>query len=122
VPNGEILRVGNMSQQWSVAVVDTVVGPTADVDVASTLIEETAARVTARDDLQADVLEPPQLLGVESIRPEGTTLRLLVKTHPGRQAILARALREEIQRALVKAGIPLPAPYLAPQYGEPPVP
>jgi small conductance mechanosensitive channel len=122
VPNGEILRVGNMSQQWSVAVVDTVVGPTADVDVAGTLIQETAARVTERDDLRADVLEAPQLLGVESIRPEGTTLRLLVKTRPGRQAILARALREEIQRALVKAGIPLPAPYLAPQYGEPPVP
>lgn len=122
VPNGEIRRVGNMSQQYSVAVLDIVVAPTADIDAAGRIIEETAARLVSEPQLAPDVLGTPDLLGVESIRPEGTTLRLTVRTLPGRHFRVQRVLREEIQRALSEAGVPFPLPYLAPRPGNPPVP
>ncbi len=122
VPNGEIRRVGNMSQQYSVAVLDIIVAPTADIDAAGRIIEETATQVVAEPQLASDILGSPELLGVESIRPEGTTLRLTVRTLPGRHFRTQRVLREEIQRALSAAGVPFPLPYLAPRPGNPPVP
>ena len=51
------------------------------------------------------MLEAPELLGVESVGAEGVTLRLLVKTTPGAQFRLQRALREAIKLALDDAGI-----------------
>ena len=44
VPNGEVQRVGNRSQLWSVAVVDVVVGYDADIAAASGIFERTAAQ------------------------------------------------------------------------------
>lgn len=122
VPNGEIRRVGNMSQQYSVAILDVVVGPTADLDTASRIIMETATDLLGDEAFESDVLGPPELLGVESIRPEGTTLRLTVRTSPGRQFRVQRVLRESIQQALTKAGVPFPAPFVAPRPGDRPVP
>jgi hypothetical protein len=40
VANGEIVRVGNKSQNWSRAVVDVVVRPEADIDRACALLDE----------------------------------------------------------------------------------
>ena len=55
-----------------------------------------------------DVLEPPDLLGVEAFASVGVTVRTLVKTTAGKQWALQRALREAIKEALDEAGIELP--------------
>jgi moderate conductance mechanosensitive channel len=123
VPNGEVVRVGNQSQLWSVAVLDITVAPTADIEQTSRIVAVTAERLTTSEDYAADVISPPEMLGVESIRPEATTLRLLVKTKPGSHLKLQRALRVEILRELTNAGVPFPAPYgTLPRPDEPPVP
>ena len=61
------------------------------------------------DEWRADVLEPPDLLGVEAFASIGVTVRTLVKTTPGKQWALQRALREGIKSALDEAGIEIPA-------------
>ena len=40
------------------------------------------------------------MLGVESVSTDAVTIRLIVKTTPGRQWALQRALREEIKQVL----------------------
>ena len=123
VPNGEVVRVGNQSQLWSVAVLDITVAPTADIEQTSRIVALTAEQLTSSEDYAVDVISPPEMLGVESIRPEGTTLRLLVKTKPGSHLKLQRALRVEILRELTTAGVPFPAPYgTLPRPDDPPVP
>lgn len=114
VPNGEIRRVGNRSQLWSVAVVDMPIAPTADVTAARSVMAQTADRVVRRDEFASVVLDDPDVLGVESVTPTAVTMRLLVRTTPGQQFAVARALREEIQRGFEAAGIAMPAPPLAP--------
>jgi small-conductance mechanosensitive channel len=105
VPNGEIRRVGNQSQLWSVAVVDVEVPRSADLDSVRRLMEQ-GARAVAEDPTWADdVLEAPRVLGVESVKAEVVTVRLVVKTTPGRQWALQRALREEIKRVLDVGGV-----------------
>ena len=46
-----------------------------------------------------------KVLGVESVRSDGVTLRLVVKSTPGRQWALQRALREAIKQELDAHGI-----------------
>ena len=45
------------------------------------------------------------MLGVESVRSDGVTLRLVVKSTPGRQWTLQHALREAIKQELDTSGI-----------------
>ncbi len=115
VPNGEVVRVGNRSALWTVAMLDVVVGPGADIELASRIETETAKAVCEREEFASEVLEAPELLGVESITGEGVTLRLRIKTRPGSQFALQRALREAIKDALDAAGVPPPRPPWVPQ-------
>jgi moderate conductance mechanosensitive channel len=109
VRNGEILRVGNKSQGYAVAVVDLPLAHSADIPSASALAERaTAERVTEKD-VADSVLEPPEMLGVERVGPEGVTLRLTVKVKPGEQFAVQRALNAAIADAFEDAGVPRPA-------------
>jgi moderate conductance mechanosensitive channel len=108
VRNGEILRVGNSSQGFAVAVVDVPIGFTADIEAASELLGRVATEAAAVEPLSEDVLEPPEVLGVDKVTPENITLRLTVKVRAGRQWAVQRALRARIIPALEEAGIDPP--------------
>lgn len=108
VRNGEILRVGNKSQGYAVAVVDIPVGHTADISDATKLIGTVSAERVTLDDIKNDVMEPVQVLGVERVGPEGVTLRLTVKVQPGQQWAVQRALNAAIADAFDDAGVPRP--------------
>src|SRR5204862_7073332 len=100
VPNGEVRRVGNQSKLWSMAVVDVSVPADTDLDAAKRHVLGAARELCAAPEWSAVVLAAPHVLGVESIRAEGVTIRLVVKSRPGRQWALQRALREAIKREL----------------------
>ncbi len=111
VRNGEVRRVGNSSQGYSVAVVDMPIGHDADIPVSTELAGRTATELTTDgSELAADVLEPPEMLGVESITSDGVTLRITTKVRAGRQWAVQRALRAGIKEAFAEAGIPPPSP------------
>jgi small-conductance mechanosensitive channel len=110
VPNGEIQRVGNMSQLWSVAVVDVTVSYNSDLERVTALVHEAADAVAESDEFAPSVLEPPEVLGVEAFAIDGMTIRLLVKTVPGTQWALQRALRKAVKEKLDSAGIEMPYP------------
>ena len=108
VPNGEVVRVGNRSQLWSVAVVDVTVAYSSDLVEAQTVILQTANDVCESAAWKDQVLEAPDLLGVEAFATLGITVRIVVKTAAGTQWALQRALREAIKTALDGAGIEIP--------------
>ncbi|GAA4549917.1 mechanosensitive ion channel family protein [Amycolatopsis samaneae] len=108
VRNGEVKRVGNSSQGFAVAVVDVPLGYSADVERATTLLSDTASAAVQAAPLSDDVLEPPEMLGVESVTPESIELRLTVKVRPGRQWAVQRALRGHLLTALEEAGFEPP--------------
>jgi small-conductance mechanosensitive channel len=108
VRNGEVLRVGNSSQGFAVAVVDVPLGYSVDVDRASNVIAEAATKAVQSDALSVNVMEAPELLGVEKVTPEGILVRLTVKVRPGKQWAVQRALRGHLLAALEEAGIEPP--------------
>jgi small conductance mechanosensitive channel len=110
VPNGEIVRAGNKSQQWARALIDVIVAHDTDVDEALRILKETADAVTARPELADEVLEEAEVWGVEDLTPQGVTLRLVIKTRPGAQWTVMRALRQEIGVELARAGVVMAPP------------
>lgn len=108
VRNGEILRVGNFSKGFAVAVIDVPLAHHADTAQASALAAQ-AAHDVAENEHAKDIIEPPELLGVQSVTAYAVTLRLTVKTKPGRQWAVQRALNARVQSALTAAGVPAPA-------------
>jgi len=109
VPNGEIHRVGNKSQQWSRAVVDVPISSRADIDRARATIQTTADEF-ARDPAWSErIIDAPEVWGVESFTLDAVTIRLVVKTNPHEQWAVARELRARIKRALDAAGIAVSA-------------
>jgi len=114
VRNGEVLRVGNSSQGFAVAVVDVPLGYTADVERATTVLADAASAATEGDALKDNILEPPEMLGVETVTPEGLSLRLTVKVRPGKQWAVQRALRAQLLAALEEAGFDPPLGRLFP--------
>jgi small-conductance mechanosensitive channel len=110
VPNGEVQRVGNKSQLWSVALVDVDVAYDSDLVAAKNLMLLTATEVCASAQWSPDVLDEPIVLGVESLGADGITLRMIVKTSPGSQWALQRELREALKASYDSAGIEIPFP------------
>jgi moderate conductance mechanosensitive channel len=110
VPNGEVRRVGNKSQLWSTAVVDVNVAYDSDLASVRSLLLDTASAVCDSADWKNDVLGAPEVLGIEALGVDGICIRTVVKTAPGAQWPLQRALRAAFKHALDGAGIDIPFP------------
>ncbi len=108
IPNGQVLRVGNKSQQWARAVLDIAVSPTTDLDRAEAVILAAAGEVWADERYKTEVLDSPEVLGVEYLGPDGATIRVIGRTRPGAQFAVSRALRARIAGALETAGVDVP--------------
>ncbi|MDF2976224.1 MAG: mechanosensitive ion channel family protein [Actinomycetospora sp.] len=100
VRNGTIERVGNGSQDHAVAVVDVPLAIDTDITHAAAIAETAAAAGIEEAGHGADVLGAPQVLGVESLSASGMTLRLTVRTEPGRQWAVQRTVTERVVSAL----------------------
>jgi small conductance mechanosensitive channel len=110
IPNGEIARVGNKSQQWARAVLDVSVAYDTDIDHATKVIKDTAVAMSREERCAGVVLEEPEVWGVEELGADGVSIRLVVKTMPSEQLGVARELRARIKVALDEAGIEIPFP------------
>lgn len=117
IPNGEIRRAGNMSQQWSRVVLDVEVARTQDVDVATEVIKRVADEMYADEIWRTVILDDPAVWGVESLAAQTVKIRLVVKTLPLEQWRVARELRARIKTAFESEGIETPVPLIAPPPG-----
>ncbi|MEL5959424.1 mechanosensitive ion channel family protein [Streptomyces sp. CLV115] len=105
VRNGEVKRIGNLSQGWSTAGVDVTVRPTENLDTVRTVIAEAAAAMAKEDPWNERLWGPVEILGLDSVLLDSMTVRLSAKTMPGKALGVERELRWRIKRAFDEAGI-----------------
>lgn len=110
VPNGEIRRVGNMSQQWARALIDVGVAYDTDIEGALEVIKRTADAVWQDPEWASLILEEPDVWGVQELAADGIILRFVVKTVPLKQWVVERELRRRLKDAFDEAGIEIPFP------------
>jgi moderate conductance mechanosensitive channel len=117
IPNGQIVKTVNLSKDWARAVIDIPVPTSADLNVVNDLLHGVAEKAMEDPGLSALLLDPPQLMGVESIELETVNLRMVARTLPGKQFEVGRRIRVLVVRALRGAGIAATADGSAPMVG-----
>jgi len=110
VPNGEIRRVGNMSQVWARAILDIDVAYDTDLDLAMETIKTVADALWDEQLEEATIVEEPVISGVQNFGADAVTIRLAVRTEPSEQWSTGRVLRKRIKEAFDDAGIEIPFP------------
>ena len=110
VPNGEIRRVANKSQQWARAVLDVDVAYDTDLNHAMNVIKRVADGLWEDALPHATVLEEPEIFGVQNFGPDAVTIRVGVKVEPAEQFAAARELRARLKYAFDAEGIEIPFP------------
>ncbi|CAN5190523.1 mechanosensitive ion channel [soil metagenome] len=97
VRNGEILRVGNQSQNWARTVIDVPVSHEENLYRVQDVLRDVAHEVWEDEDFKRVIIEEPEVWGVQDMTPEWITVRVTLKTAPLEQWAVARELRERIK-------------------------
>ncbi len=108
VPNGEVLRVGNLSQNWSRAVIDVGVAYNTDLTLAKQVLAEVGRSMWEDEDYRHLLIEEPEVTGVEMLAADSINLRIMVKTVPLENWAVARELRQRIKSRFDHEGIEIP--------------
>jgi small conductance mechanosensitive channel len=110
IPNGEIRRVANKSQEWARTVLDIEVAYDTDLNQAMTVIKEVADSLWEDALENATILEEPEIWGVERFGADSIAIRLVLKVEPAEQWSTGREVRRRLKLAFDEEGIEIPFP------------
>ena len=126
IPNGQINRIGNKSQEWARALLDVSVEYDTDLRQAEAIIKDVADSMWHDPEWSVRLLEEPEIWGVENLGVNGVDIRLGLKTRPAEQFKVMRELRTRLKERFDQEGIQSSSPqralWLSPPSGAAAVP
>ncbi|MGR6970432.1 mechanosensitive ion channel family protein [Streptomyces cynarae] len=99
VRNGEIKRIGNLSQGWATAGVDVTVRADENLDRVKAVLDAVAERMSKDEPWNEILWGPVEVLGLDSVLIDSMVVRLSAKTMPGKALAVERELRWRVKRA-----------------------
>ncbi|MFD7027232.1 mechanosensitive ion channel family protein [Streptomyces sp. NPDC059917] len=105
VRNGEIKRIGNLSQGWSTAAVAVQVKPSESMGRIREAIQAVAESMAKETPWDERLWGPVEVLGLDEVLLASMTVKVSAKTMPGQQFSVERELRWRIKEAFDDAGI-----------------
>jgi small conductance mechanosensitive channel len=105
VPNGQIVKVVNLSRDWARAVIDVPVPASTDVNRVNDVLRAVGRQAFEDPELHPLLLDPPSVMGVESLGLEQVNVRLVARTLPGKQFEVGRDLRARVMSAFREQGM-----------------
>jgi small-conductance mechanosensitive channel len=114
VRNGEILRVGNQSQNWARTVLDIPVALDQDLTRVQEVLRDVAHDLWDDDDYRHVIIEEPSVWGIQDLTPNWVVVRVTLKTAPLEQWAVAREMRQRVKIRFDHEGIALAHPSAAP--------
>ncbi|WP_116450722.1 mechanosensitive ion channel family protein [Blastococcus litoris] len=110
VPNGQIVKVVNLSRDWARAVVDVPIPTSVDVNRVNEILRDVGRDAFRDPALRPLLLDPPSLMGVESLDLDQVNVRMVARTLPGKQFEVGRDLRARVVLAFRNQGMNVPPP------------
>ena len=110
VPNGQIVKVVNLSRDWARAVVDVPVPTSVDVNRVNEVLRDVGRDAFRDPALRPLLLDPPTVMGVESLGLDEVNVRVVARTLPGKQFEVGRDLRARIVQAFGRQGVVVQPP------------
>ncbi|MEU5758368.1 mechanosensitive ion channel family protein [Nocardia gamkensis] len=105
VPNGQIVKVTNLSKDWARAAIDVPVAASADITRVNEILHEVGTKAYEDARLQPLLLDEPTVMGVEDLTVDQMNIRMVARTLPGKQFEVGRELRVRVAAALRREGI-----------------
>ncbi|MBO3461967.1 mechanosensitive ion channel family protein [Aetokthonos hydrillicola Thurmond2011] len=105
IPNSEIKIVANLSSRWSRVDLNIPIAYKTDINEALKCIETVGLEMAQDPQWQDQILEKPQVLGVDNFEDRGVIVRVWIKTQPLKQWAIAREYRRRLKTAFDQAGI-----------------
>ncbi|WP_417511708.1 mechanosensitive ion channel family protein [Microbacterium sp.] len=109
VRNGEVTRIGNMSQGWARAIVDIGVPADADLSKVETALLDAAQGLAKDPKWRTRILERPEVWGLESITGEALVVRVVIKTRATAMDDAAQELRMRLKSAIEALDLQIPS-------------
>jgi len=110
IPNGAIAKVVNLSRDWARAVVDIPVPASVDVNRVNEILRDVGREAFRDPALRPLLLDPPSVMGVESLDLDQVNVRMVARTLPGKQFEVGRNLRARVVLAFREQGLNVPPP------------
>ncbi|MET7988554.1 MULTISPECIES: mechanosensitive ion channel family protein [unclassified Streptomyces] len=105
VRNGEVKRIGNLSQGWATAGVDVTVRASENLDHVRSVIGEVAETISKEEPWSERLWGPVEILGLDSVLLDSVVVRVSARTMPGKASSVERELRWRIKHAFDAADI-----------------
>ncbi len=105
VPNGQIVKVTNLSKDWARAAIDVPVSAQADITKINEILHAVCTKAYEDRRLKPLLLDEPSVMGVEDLSLDVMNIRMVARTLPGKQFEVGRELRVRVAAALRKEGI-----------------
>ncbi|GGZ18060.1 mechanosensitive ion channel protein MscS [Streptomyces poonensis] len=105
VRNGEVKRIGNLSQGWATAGVDVTVRPDEDLEKVRRVLVEVGEGMSRDEPWNERLWGPVEVLGLDSVLLDSMVVRVSAKTMPGKALSVERELRWRIKIAFDAADI-----------------
>ncbi|WP_024799605.1 mechanosensitive ion channel family protein [Nocardia sp. BMG51109] len=105
VPNGQIVKVTNLSKDWARAAIDVPVPATADITKVNEILHAVGARAFQDHKLKSLLLDEPTVMGLEDLTVDQMNIRMVARTLPGKQFEVGRELRVRVAAALRREGM-----------------
>jgi small conductance mechanosensitive channel len=111
VPNSQVSAVSNFSFHWARSDLKIPIPYDADVERVLELIGEVAQKMNQDTQWQDQILDDPQVLGIDDFTDRGLIIRLWIKVKPLKQWDVSREYRRRLKLALNEAEIAIPVPH-----------
>ncbi|MEV5839906.1 mechanosensitive ion channel family protein [Nocardia sp. NPDC052112] len=105
VPNGQIVKVTNLSKDWARAAIDVPVAASVDITRINEILHEVGTTAYEDGRLKPLLLDEPTVMGVEDLTVDQMNIRMVARTLPGKQFEVGRELRVRVAAALRREGI-----------------
>ncbi len=110
IPNSQMGAVANLTKSWSRVDLNVPVAYDTDTLAAIKIIEATAIEMSRDPQWQWQIVETPQVMGIDDFSDRGLMVKIWIKTRPLKQFDIAREYRLRLKLAFDKAGILIPVP------------
>lgn len=107
IPNSEIAVLGNLTRDWSQVSFTVSVDQNQNLDQAVKLLANTVDDLSSDPKIKPDLLDRPQILGLERFNGGKMEILMQARTKPGRQGEIGREWRRLIKLAFERAAIPV---------------
>lgn len=110
IPNSAITIVQNLSKDWSRVDLAISVAYGTNPDRALDILRQLSQEMYADRYWRTQLIEAPEVLGIDAIDHSGILIRVWIKTQPLQQWLVAREFRRRLKLRMKEEGIEIGAP------------